>query len=85
MISGCCSVPDKNTLFTPGRNAGANLHSASWGSAFSPYPGSVRDTDKYHHDNEDFVMFVAAGNSGTNNAMNTIGNPAAAKNVIAGE
>ena len=88
MVSGCCSVPFSSTLFTPGRNAEANLHSASWGSGYSAYDSFNGNIDSYHHQDEDFVMFVAAGNDGDDfgfDSMNTIGNPAGAKNVIAGE
>jgi len=72
-------------LFGPGRNAGANIHSASWGSSYSSYGSFNANIDSYTHQDEDFVMFVAAGNAGSNNNMNSVGNPAAAKNVIAGE
>ena len=86
MVSGCCSVPFSSTLFTPGRNAEANLHSASWGSGYSAYDSFNGNIDSYHHQDEDFVMFVAAGNAGGfDDRMNTIMNPAGAKNVIAGE
>ena len=72
-------------MFTPGRNAGADIHSASWGSTHSSYSSRNRNIDSYTYQNEDFIMFVAAGNAGSNNNMNTVNNPAAAKNVIAGE
>lgn len=81
--SSCCFVPGPSTLFGPGRNAGANIHSASWGSSYSSYGSFNANIDSYTHQDEDFVMFVAAGNAGSNNNMNSVGNPAAAKNVIA--
>lgn len=35
------------------------------------------------YENDDFLILVAAGNSGAGDAMNTVGSPATAKNVIA--
>ena len=72
-------------MFTPGRNAGADIHSASWGGEYRPYGTLNKHIDTYIHNNEDFIMFAAAGNAGGNDLMNTVNNPAAAKNVIAGE
>ena len=42
-----------------------------------------RNFDQYMYENDDFLILVAAGNSGAGDAMNTVGSPATAKNVIA--
>merc|ERR1712226_658322 len=43
----------------------------------------ARDFDNYIYNNDDFLPMVAAGNSGNGNAMQTVGSPATAKNIIA--
>lgn len=42
-----------------------------------------RNFDQYMYENDDFLILVAAGNSGAGDAMNTVGSPATAKNVLA--
>lgn len=38
--------------------------------------------DQYLYDHDDFMVFVAAGNSGANNRRNSVGSPATSKNII---
>lgn len=84
-------VPDNpNTLFDPGRNAGAFVHSGSWGGgSFHAYSSMERSIDSYIYEDEDFIFFSSAGNGadkgGEIDKINSITNPASAKNIIAGE
>ncbi|GMH68510.1 hypothetical protein TL16_g04950 [Triparma laevis f. inornata] len=81
---------DLADIFSKGYNIGARLHSASWGSDSNAYGYSDRDCDKFMYENDDFLILVAAGNSGddTNvggnnfNIPNTVGTPATAKNIL---
>lgn len=60
----------------------AYIHSASWGSdSAGTYTSDCRNFDRYLWKNPDFLPVVSAGNSGS--AAQTIGSPAAAKNVLA--
>ena len=82
------STPNDSTdLFSPGLNAGAKIHSASWGSNFNGYGVQEREFDEFAYNNDDFLIIIAAGNSGSNrfrtDIPNTVGSPATAKNVIA--
>jgi len=60
---------------------GAKIHSNSWGDSAPYYTGDSYSNDKFSHDNDDFLLLFAAGNSGP--WPSTIGSQAAAKNVIA--
>jgi len=42
----------------------------------------TRDFDAYSYENDDFLMVIAAGNNGSGHALNTVGSPATAKNII---
>eukprot|EP00567_Pseudictyota_dubia_P015351 CAMPEP_0197445370 /NCGR_PEP_ID=MMETSP1175-20131217/10601_1 /TAXON_ID=1003142 /ORGANISM="Triceratium dubium, Strain CCMP147" /LENGTH=1003 /DNA_ID=CAMNT_0042976317 /DNA_START=310 /DNA_END=3321 /DNA_ORIENTATION=- len=80
------SIPgDKNTLLNTGVEAGARIHSASWGATLNPYryDTMARDVDAYLAGNWDMLMIVAAGNSGRGDKARTLGSPATAKNVLA--
>jgi len=70
-------------MFNPGKNAGARLHSASWGSSSNSYGSQANRFDEYIYENDDFLIVVAAGNSGGGNTPNSVGEPATAKNIIA--
>ncbi|KAL7526216.1 hypothetical protein ACHAXR_001376, partial [Thalassiosira sp. AJA248-18] len=61
----------------------AKIHSASWGSEINFYTTQARNFDQYMYDNDEFLILVAAGNSGHGDAANTVGSPATAKNIIA--
>ena len=61
----------------------ARVHSMSWGSDFNFYTTQARNFDQHMFENDDFLIVVAAGNSGYGDAPNTVGSPATAKNVIA--
>jgi len=68
-------------FFPPSRQVGAFIHTNSWGSTVNGYSSTARDCDIYQHENPDYLVLVAAGNSGRNGAA-TVGTPATAKNVI---
>ncbi|GAB5367423.1 hypothetical protein AAMO2058_001228800 [Amorphochlora amoebiformis] len=63
-------------------NAGARIHSASWGSETSAYTNGARQFDKFIYDNPEHLVFIAAGNSGSN-GLSSVGSPATLKNGIA--
>mmetsp|Transcript_15712 Transcript_15712/g.24416 ORF Transcript_15712/g.24416 Transcript_15712/m.24416 type:complete len:1706 (+) Transcript_15712:222-5339(+) len=76
-------IPDAldEQMFPHSYNAGARLHSNSWGANTNSYTTTAQEFDKFMHDNDDFLVLVAAGNSGPNFA--TVGDPAVAKNCLA--
>ena len=80
--TACCYVPGQTTLFSGGYSAGSKFHSASWGATTSQYNSNSRGFDNFAYNNKDFLPFVAAGNSGSGNALGTVGAPATAKNII---
>jgi len=63
-------------------NQGARVNSNSWGSAtFGNYRRSDYDADSVTWDHRDYVLSIAAGNSGRF-VRTSIGSPGCAKNVI---
>jgi hypothetical protein len=80
---------DLKTLFQQAYNAGARIHSNSWGSAAAgDYTVDSANTDSFIWTNRDMVITFSAGNEGTDaNAdgivdNDSIGSPATSKNVI---
>jgi hypothetical protein len=80
---------DLHTLFQQAYNAGARIHSNSWGSnAAGDYTLDSANADDFIWDNKDFVITFSAGNEGIDANANgvvdndSIGSPATAKNVI---
>jgi len=71
---------DLNVLFGQARDAGARIHSNSWGSGYNGYSASSQDVDEFMWDNPTFLIVVSAGNSGPNE--HTVGSPSTAKNLI---
>lgn len=69
-----------NTLFSQAYNAGARIHTNSWGASVNgAYTTSSQQVDQYVWNNDMTVLF-AAGNDGPNSR--TIGSPGTAKNAI---
>lgn len=66
-------------MLPPAYNVGARFHTNSWGGPVNAYTTDAREIDIYSWENQDFVVLVAAGNSG---AGATMGTPATAKNCI---
>jgi len=96
-FTGRMSIPpNQKDIFEKGRIAGAHLHSVSWGSPTNVYGPYDYQFDKYLYENDDFMIFVAAGNEGAGcpkaNCRNykelnydishTVFSPAVAKNVV---
>ena len=75
---------DIKYLLETGKEAGAKLHSASWGGKALSYDKMTRDVDDYIYKNQDFLLIVAAGNSGSGGKAQTIMSPAQAKNALTG-
>lgn len=83
-------IPDNlNNLYQPAYNAGARIHSNSWGSSVAgEYTQNSADTDQFSHNNQDMLITFSAGNSGIDANSNgvvdndSIGAPATAKNVL---
>jgi hypothetical protein len=80
---------DLHTLFQQAYNAGARIHSNSWGSnAAGDYTLDSANADDFIWDNKDMTITFSAGNEGIDANANgvvdndSIGSPATAKNVI---
>lgn len=75
---------DWQLIFQQAYNAGARIHSNSWGSDVGgAYDGDARAADIFSYGHEDFLLFFAAGNAGYPDNPYTLDSPASAKNVIA--
>eukprot|EP00520_Triparma_pacifica_P005907 CAMPEP_0118661860 /NCGR_PEP_ID=MMETSP0785-20121206/16513_1 /TAXON_ID=91992 /ORGANISM="Bolidomonas pacifica, Strain CCMP 1866" /LENGTH=871 /DNA_ID=CAMNT_0006555345 /DNA_START=294 /DNA_END=2909 /DNA_ORIENTATION=- len=73
-------------MFPYAKRVGANSHSNSWGSDSNSYTGTSQQMDAYTWENQDFLVLVAAGNSGgdgTNQFPGSLGSPATSKNCLA--
>ncbi len=83
-------LPDPlGNLYLPAYNAGARIHSNSWGSnAAGDYTADSAATDQFIWNNPDMLISFSAGNSGVDTNNNgvvdndSIGSPATAKNVL---
>jgi len=81
---------DLNTLFQQSYNAGAHIHTNSWGSAEAgQYSIDSQNVDLFSWNNPTFTILFAAGNDGvdvnTSNGvvdLSSIGSPGTAKNCI---
>jgi len=57
--------PDSaDLMFGHGMDAGAMVHSASWGSGNNNYKSMEREHDKFQYENPDFLVIFSAGNEG---------------------
>jgi hypothetical protein len=80
---------DLHTMYQQAYNAGARIHSNSWGAALAgDYTLDSANTDDFVWDNPDMTITFSAGNEGVDANANgvvdndSIGSPATAKNVI---
>jgi len=80
---------DLKTMYQQAYNAGARIHSNSWGAALAgEYTLDSVNTDSFVWTNPDMVITFSAGNEGTDANANgvvdndSIGSPATSKNVI---
>jgi hypothetical protein len=62
------------------REAGAFIHTNSWGGGFNAYTSASEAIDAFMWSYKDFLVLVAAGNDG--GALATVSMPATAKNVV---
>jgi subtilisin family serine protease len=67
------------SYFPNAYNAGARIHSNSWGSPSNTYSAHARDVDNYMWTRKDFLVLFAAGNSGPADGL---GEPGTCKNCI---
>jgi hypothetical protein len=74
--------PIGSYVFQAAYNAGARLHSNSWGSSFNFYDSDTISIDHFHIVYPDFLAIFAAGNDGAK-GFYSLGNPAVSKNAIA--
>ena len=80
--TGSLVLPQDEYLLETGSPI-AKIHSASWGSEFTFYTTQARNFNQHMYDNDEFLILVAAGNSGAGDAPSTVGSPATGKNIIA--
>lgn len=85
---------DLGQLFDQGYQAGARIHTNSWGTPLPstnvqrPYDASAESIDKYIWDHQDMTILFAAGNDGQDSDLNgavndrSLGAEASAKNCI---
>ncbi|MBN8428258.1 MAG: S8 family serine peptidase [Xanthomonadales bacterium] len=79
--SGCLSITNFAGTLKQAQDAGAGLHSASWGnSSAGAYGGNDAAADTTSRTERDLVAIIAAGNAGP--GAGSIGSPGVAKNVI---
>ena len=71
---------DLGLMFIKAYDAGARLHTNSWGGSGSTYNSLCMSADRFMWDHPDFLALFANGNTGP--STGTVGYPAAAKNVV---
>jgi subtilisin family serine protease len=71
----------RQQFFPPSYDAGARIHTNSWGANTNRYTLNSRDVDAYSFDNQDYLVLVAAGNSG-GQGTGSVGAPATAKSCM---
>jgi subtilisin-like proprotein convertase family protein len=74
---GLSGLPtDLNTLFSQARNAGARIHTNSWGAAVNgQYTTDSENTDEFMRNNRDYTILFAAGNEGADGNSDGFINP----------
>lgn len=73
--------PIGDNVFQAAYDAGARLHSNSWGGPYNLYDDDTLDTDDYHNTHPDFLVLFAAGNDGSEGYY-SLGDPAVSKNAL---
>ncbi len=69
---------DNYLIFQQAYNAGARIHSNSWGSdTEGAYTSDCKTVDNFIYDHEDFLLYFANGNK---SSAGEVGSPASAKN-----
>jgi subtilase family serine protease len=72
---------DLGLMFVTARDAGARLHTNSWGANTSVYGTASQSADRFMWENREFLALFANGNAG-GGGLGTVGSPANAKNVV---
>jgi hypothetical protein len=68
--------------FPPSYDAGARVHSNSWGCrGMTSYTSKALDIDEFMYEKDDFLVVVAAGNDGQL-GMDSVGSPGVSKNAL---
>ncbi len=79
--SGSFSPPDDlGQIFIVPYQAGAHIHTNSWGGAWNAYDTLAWSTDRFMWEHKDFLVLFANGNSGPDGG--TVWSPATAKDII---
>lgn len=78
------SIPtDLLDLFKPAYEAGARVHSNSWGSVLAQaYTMQTRQIDAFVADNPTFLILFGAGNEGQTSALGTVRSTGTCKNCL---
>ncbi len=71
---------DYDNLFGPAYNAGARVHSGSWGSSTTAYTQGAQMLDEFMWNNPDMLIIFSNGNGG--GGWYDVVSPATAKNVL---
>ncbi len=71
---------DLGSLFGVAFDAGARLHTNSWGNVDTSYGPSAASADRFLWEHKEFLSLFSIGNAGPGEG--TAGNPATAKNVV---
>jgi hypothetical protein len=72
-----------NSIFPSAYNAGARVHSNSWGNAYvQSYSNSEIQIDTYSYQHPQMLLIFSAGNTGEYGKAKTIESPAHAKNIL---
>jgi serine protease AprX len=80
---------DLTTLFEPAYEAGARIHTNSWGAATNKYTTNALGVDQFMATHRDALILFSAGNEGVDADkdgiidLGSIGSPANAKNCLA--
>ena len=74
-------IPELDQIFDSAYEAGARVHSNSWGNVGGIYGQLAMDVDKYLHQHEDFFVLFAGGNEGYSGLGSVIA-PGNAKNCL---
>ena len=89
--TGLFGIPENlEDLFQPAYDQGARIHNNSWGGGTpGDYDSQCEDLDRFVWNNKDFLVVVAAGNSGTDVSprngsidLTSVDSPATAKNCL---
>lgn len=67
-------------MFITAYNAGARLHTNSWGGGGSSYNAAAMSADRFMWEHKDFLALFANGNAGP--GVGSVGYPASAKSVV---